>query len=513
MPFQGNPNAGQPDPALLGLLFQEKSRREELAMKQQAAVLKAQAAAEKNRRDEEAHQAALLKTRVETANALKKQEEQIGADQKTANAAKSEVAQQYPFVSAPGRQTPMGMEYGALPDQTIENGLIQNQFSDRVQRPIDARQAMLAANMAQVPGFENYGNTLGAQGALAQATTDRKAQEELQKELDKAARDNAESDRRAGRDQLITQQNKLMAERLRDENIITDETAKVVGAMNALGTLQIARKDTMKDIASRRAAGVPTADLEERVNVINGQIAKIKNPNTVINRSPIPFSEKVKLANQFASAGFVTDKINSLADQFLSGEVVGGATGKLIGLRERGRSLFEQVLQQDPNLADTDAGKMIQEAVSSGKSTVKVSDQLTLGLDQLFLAYAYSRMGRGNAKFTVSEMQRVLKELDFTGVFTTPEQIQGALRHVAEQSIQEKRLSFQLLAEDPDFRDSLRNLDTLPEDEALLNRLRGEGGVIPGAVGPVLNAPKAAPTKPADWTNATEQELLDQFGR
>lgn len=165
-------------------------------MKQQEAVLKAQAAAEKNRRDEEKHQADMLNKRIEAANKLRGQEKTIGEDQKTANAAKSEVAQQYPFVSAPGRQTPMGMEYGALPDQTIENGLIQNRFSEQVQAPIDARQAMLAANMAQVPGFGDYSNTLGAQAALAQATTDRKTQEK-QAEADRQFEQQAQKEREA----------------------------------------------------------------------------------------------------------------------------------------------------------------------------------------------------------------------------------------------------------------------------------------------------------------------------
>lgn len=192
MPFQGNPNAGQPDPALLNLLFQQKQQREEMAYKQQqdalAAQRQAQLDAAEEARKSELHQAKMLDLRVKTANALQSQEKQIGADQKTADYAKEQVAQQNPFISTPGQQTPMGVEYGALPDQSIQNAYTQKQFNEQVQAPIDIRQAMLASNMAQVPGFEGYGDSLPMQGRLAQATQDRVAQEEEQKKIDAEAR-------------------------------------------------------------------------------------------------------------------------------------------------------------------------------------------------------------------------------------------------------------------------------------------------------------------------------------
>lgn len=207
MPFQGNPNAGQPDPALLNLLFQQKAQREERAYKMQQDALAAQRQAQLDAAEEarkaELHQAKLLDLRVKTANALQSQEKQIGADQKTADQAKEQVAQQYPFVSTPGRQTPMGVEYGALPDQSIQNAYTQQQFNDQIQAPIDLRKAMLASNMAQVPGFENYGGSLGMQGLLAQAGQERIDQEALQKTLDEEARKKAESDRVARRDEGI----------------------------------------------------------------------------------------------------------------------------------------------------------------------------------------------------------------------------------------------------------------------------------------------------------------------
>lgn len=197
MPFQGNPNAGQPDPALLNLLFQQKAQREERAYKMQQDALAAQRQAQLDAAEEarkaELHQAKLLDLRVKTANALQSQEKQIGADQKTADQAKGQVAQQFPFVSTPGRQTPMGTEYGALPDQSIQNAYTQQQFNDQIQAPIDIRQAMLASNMAQVPGFENYGGSLGMQGFLAQAGQERVAAEE-------AAKSRFEFDRQAQKD-------------------------------------------------------------------------------------------------------------------------------------------------------------------------------------------------------------------------------------------------------------------------------------------------------------------------
>lgn len=203
MPFQGNPNAGQPDPALLNLLFQQKAQREERAYKMQQDALAAQRqaqldAAEEARKDAE-HKMKLAKDAFEIMNKAGQQERAIGETQANNRQAKSEVAQAYPFVSTSGTavQGPSGgmaMEYGALPDQSVQNAYTQQQFGQQLDEPLNARIAALASVLNGIsPEMQQYAESLPGQGMQTELTRGRLADEA-------AAKSQAEFDRQAQKD-------------------------------------------------------------------------------------------------------------------------------------------------------------------------------------------------------------------------------------------------------------------------------------------------------------------------
>lgn len=191
MPFQGNPNAGQPDPALLNLLFQQKAQREERAYKMQQDALAAQRqaqldAAEEARKDE-AHRVKMAKDAVEIMNKTREQEGAIGETQANNRQAKAQVAEAYPFVSTPGVQVRgpsggMAKEFGALPDRSVQNAYTQQQFGEQLDGPMNARMAALASVLSGVnPEFAKYAQTLPGQGLQTELTRTRLAGEEQAK--------------------------------------------------------------------------------------------------------------------------------------------------------------------------------------------------------------------------------------------------------------------------------------------------------------------------------------------
>lgn len=230
MPFQGNPNAGQPDPALLNLLFQQKARREEMAYKQQQDALAAQRqaqldAAEEARKDAE-HRMKLAKDTFEMMNKAREQEAAIGSTQENNRQAKSEIAQAYPFVSTPGTavQGPSGgmaTEYGALPDQSIQNAYTQQQFGQQLDEPLNARIAALASVLKGIsPEMQQYAKSLPGQGMQAEMSRGRLLEEE-------AAKSQFEFDRQATKEDQARaeeQRNALELKRVENQNAINRPT-------------------------------------------------------------------------------------------------------------------------------------------------------------------------------------------------------------------------------------------------------------------------------------------------
>ncbi len=210
MPFQGNPNAGQPDPALLNLLFQQKQRREEMAYQQQQDALAAQRqaqldAAEEARKEREAQ--------IKNANALfdlqskvEARSKTLGEAQATASSQVDKVAQAAPVSpqAAPivnGEPLPAGT-FPLMP-QDETNALTQLQAQDQYLSPVLAQQAALANSLQGIPEVSGLVSQIPALGRQAFDTKTRLDQEALQKTLDDEARKKIESDRVARRDDSI----------------------------------------------------------------------------------------------------------------------------------------------------------------------------------------------------------------------------------------------------------------------------------------------------------------------
>lgn len=509
MPFQGNPNAGQPDPALLNLLFQQKAQREERAYKMQQDALAAQRqaqldAAEEARKDR--------KAQIDAANALFDLQSKVEDRAKTLGEAQTTARGQVDKVAASAPVSPQAapivnrepLPAGIFPlmPQDETNALTQLQAQDQYLGPVLAQQAALASSLQGIPEVSGLIPQIPALGQQAFQTKTRLDQEALQKKLDEEARKRTESDRIAYRNQEIGRQDRIHADELRDQNIIDDVVKTETAKVDASNALQLRRNGLQATIRQIKANGGDTTDLEEQVGIINGRIAAIREPRTVVNKSPIPFEQKVKLADGYTAADYTINRARDLWDAYQKGEVEFGVKGALEDVRLKAGSILQQIVQVDPNI-DPETRGMIQQAIDSGSGTVKVSDQLSLGLDQILMTYGVARSGRGSVRFAVAEIKAIANQFNFTGVFTTPEQIQGGLRRAAQLAAREKALNKTLMAEDPDFQSAVTGIELLPEDQRALEFL--------GSISKTAPPPRAPVTKTGRVTdpNALSDEDLE----
>lgn len=176
MPFQGNPNAGAPDPALINMLFQQKQRREELAWErekyQQEAQRQAQLdAADQARKDRESRlkAAGLL---FDIQSKVQDRTKTLGSAQADAEEQMGAVEQQYPVSDyaqpafAPIEQRPAGLFPLEAPD--LQNVGVQSQVASQLMEPIDAQRASIENTLADIPELESLRSSIPEQGNLSE---------------------------------------------------------------------------------------------------------------------------------------------------------------------------------------------------------------------------------------------------------------------------------------------------------------------------------------------------------
>jgi hypothetical protein len=219
MPFQGNPNAGQADPALLNMLFQQKQRRDEIEWEKQKFAIQAERqakldAAEDNRKAQ-LHRIKLatgiadLKAKVDT------QTTDLGESEAAANQQMGQVAEQAPVspyaqqAFQPVEQRPAGLFPLEAPDQA--NLGVQRQAAEDIYAPVMAKRAALATTLSQVPELAPIMDTLPQQGRNAVARQARTAGIELDKTTAAEGRANTEADRRTLIDERIAQKAATLA--------------------------------------------------------------------------------------------------------------------------------------------------------------------------------------------------------------------------------------------------------------------------------------------------------------
>ena len=140
MPFQGNPNAGAPDPALINMLFQQKQRREEMQWEREKYQIEAQRqaqldAADQARKDE-IHRLDTLTKRSQLVMDLE------GFGKPIDSARRNAEAKNTPFTSEDLYAGGGGEDFAA-----VMGGLDPNADPGRVQES-DAAKSYLAAQLA-----------------------------------------------------------------------------------------------------------------------------------------------------------------------------------------------------------------------------------------------------------------------------------------------------------------------------------------------------------------------------
>lgn len=202
MPFQGNPNAGAPDPALINMLFQQKQRREELAWEREKYQIEAQRqaqldAADQARKDE-IHRFDTLAKRVQLTKDLAEQGANVDSARRNSEQVSAQNFTQEDLFGGGG-----GEDFASVVAQNDPTAGQQLQESDAAQAFFASQLAGAMPAMQEVsPGVDPVSALLGA-GQAVETQRGREASLVEGVKVADAARTNTESDRRAYRDQSI----------------------------------------------------------------------------------------------------------------------------------------------------------------------------------------------------------------------------------------------------------------------------------------------------------------------
>ncbi len=202
MPFQGNPNAGAPDPALINMLFQQKQRREELAWEREKYQIEAQRqaqldAAEESRKERAAKLDELSK-RAKLVMDMEAFGKPIDSARRNAEQVTSKNFTEEDLFGGGG-----GEDFAGIVAQNDPSAGSQLQESNAAQSYLAAQLAGAAPIVQELnPGVDPVSSLFGA----GQAVESQRGYEASLAEGVKIAdetRDRSESDRRAYRDQSI----------------------------------------------------------------------------------------------------------------------------------------------------------------------------------------------------------------------------------------------------------------------------------------------------------------------
>jgi hypothetical protein len=355
MPFQGNPNAGQPDPALLNLLFQEKNKREERAYQQQQDMLAAQRQAQldaaEEARKERDHQVTVAGKLLDAQRKIRKEATALGDAQETARQQVGAVEKAAPVSpqAAPivnGEDLPAGI-FPLMP-QDERNASMQLQAQDQYYGPVAAQQAAMANSISGIPELQSLQRVIPELGAQRFATKTRIDQEALQNTIDEETRKKIESDRVARRDDSIA----AAGERRRARIAAQAETDKIKAREVELQTLS-------NKIASPKVAGQERELAESQYRAIKAEA----DAQLTANQAPEVVTELRKRANENFEYDLVYDQsrgVRGLIQRLESGDT------KSIGTE----AWASEVLGNFKNLVQTTSSMPFVDRYSSSLNAV-----------------------------------------------------------------------------------------------------------------------------------------------
>lgn len=512
MPFQSNPNAGQVDPGLLQLLFQRQSDRAKLQIEQQKSQMLAMQQAKE---DERANQKFLLEmaqgaealnqARLKTAGDLQTLMGGIGERAEAVPAEQRQAAQSQQFFGSVGdgdQQLGQGFAAAVLPyDPNAFNdelALASTLTGDTVlDRDVDTA--------AQLGGFSRSDVLGGAQTRLG--VRDVAEQRELDKTLAGEQRQVEREIEQAKRDEqrTIRQENRSVENAVTQSRRIAEQTQ--MAQLESGDRLINHRFRLRQQIAETEAGGGDATLLNEKLALVNGRIAALRDPTSVRQTAGMPAKTKIDIIRQGRGATAGINRVADLSQAMDDGRIKTGAGGAIENFRLRAVGTMQSLLNLDPNF-DPQVRGALESAISQGQDFVRVQtdegEQLTLGIDQILLTYEMIRNGRGqNARITVGEISKVAKEFNFTGLFTTEGQIKGALKKTARALAQERATAFSLFEAFGEDTSLLQGEEIFPEDQSVIDSISGS------ALAP--SAP-SAPSAPLDESGAgLEPGILDSI--
>lgn len=166
MPFQGNPNAGAPDPALINMLFQQKQRREELQWEREKYQIEAQRQAQLDQADQarkdEIHRLDTLTKRLQLTKDVSEQGANVDSARRNSEQVSSKNFTQEDLFGGGG-----GADFASVVAQNDPTAGQQLQESDAARAFFASQLAGAMPAMQEVsPGVDPVSALLGAGQAV-----------------------------------------------------------------------------------------------------------------------------------------------------------------------------------------------------------------------------------------------------------------------------------------------------------------------------------------------------------
>jgi hypothetical protein len=515
MPFKGNPNAGAPDPAFLQFLFNRQDARAKAERQSQVDRQKTIASIADQRRKTEVHDLDIATKRAALLKSLNERGEGIASG---VESLKGRLQPEDLSAPAPSVQTPLdaGQDFGSIMAQNDPAGVAAVPQNAQARDALSSEVSQLAQLRGQATGqgFDSAATSILGQGVLAQRGGEQEQGRELDKKLGQEGRDLDKTIAKERRQLATTIASERRASKTRISDARSTEKARREGTAQFAADLRVSNRGLRGDISKGKRNGLDTAAMEEELAFNEATLAKLRSGSSITVKNQIGEPTMLKLISKISSADAVINIAEDISSDMASGDIKLGSKGFVENFKQRAVGVASNWLTDDNTPEDVKS--LIRDAMSSGKKTFKVSPygdtsgkQLTLGLDQLVLAWGMIKSGRDSARFTLLELTKVLESLNFTKAFGTESEARTALAKVLDRAQRDKRTAMATMdffGADPN---QIAIGELTDEDMALQQRVMGArppSATIPGADAPIQRG-ESGMIPGAEAGNLTDAQL------
>ena len=535
MPFRPVQNAGAPDPRLAQLLF--NARRQPMQDERQAQIdqQNAMIAQQKAQREAQEHRLKIANQEADLLAKFRTADKDFSAAADTAAASTqarqgaANVSARRDLANSPGAEASalpggQGFEeivlqndpgFGASPEEL--NRIRQIEFGPlnaRINRASEIEGAATGQDPSALAALRR--SEVGLLSDTTKRLENKKAAAELQKTMAKERRSEATAIRKEMRAEQRSNRTAL-----RDIGMIAQkEVEKAFGEVQAANALGETISDLRKQISAAKeegtAEGAAKAEELEGILLDTQQVKANVLSSGQINVQPsIPPNLLDERVSKLHRADRGLARIGGIARDMDSGAIKPGTRGWLENYRQRFIGNAADILG-DSNV-DQDVKDLISETIKDGKTTFTIEDrsgkQLTLGLDQLAIAYDFVNSQRDSARFTLLELETTLAELNMTKLFGTESEIRGNMGKVARELMRNRNAAENTLmffGIDPE--QFAGTADLTPDQQSVVDSIMGRTKTIQGdgSGGTSTPTPRADGTfSPEAVKGMTDEQLLE----